>query len=321
MATSMVVAKAVVILDVHDQPLSQIMKRLADAIGGSWKHEKDLYRLVRDASEQRQMEAAERAHRTEQIAAEIATSKEIRDASLTPEKAKDVVGQLAKLREKNPNYAFNPYGDLRGPLNLAPARLALLRLISSMDAGDFAMLEQGDRIAFSNKPTPMEQPLPSGVDEILSKFAAEQNSWADAVNALHGANEDQGGGRFGGDPLNETESVSQPPDRLLLIANRSNSSAPVNFTLYIISNGVAIASSNLWLGSDTLRQASRQMSSESGTTETKIPSTVQTQRRSWKRLADLARVTLAPFTRAFLQLLSVRTADVHPENSPIPFRL
>ena len=78
MATSMVVAKAVVILDACEQPLSQIMKRLAGAIGGSWKHEKDLYRLIRDASDQRRMEAAERAHRADQIAAELATSKEIR---------------------------------------------------------------------------------------------------------------------------------------------------------------------------------------------------------------------------------------------------
>ena len=120
------------------------------------------------------------------------------------------------------------------------------------------MLEQGDRITFSNKPTSMERPLPSSVDEILTKYAAEQNYWADAASALHGTPENEGGSRFAGDPLDDTQLVSQPPDRLLLIAHRSNSSAPVNFTLYIIANGVAIGTSNVWLGSDALRQVSKQ---------------------------------------------------------------
>jgi len=266
MAATGVLAKDVVVLDIHDKPLSEVMKRLAEVTDGTWKNDKGTYRLNRTAAAERAQEARERKLRADEVASEIARSKEIRDASLTADEAKTLAASFKKLKEKNPNYSFDSFGALDGPLNKAPARRALLRIIASLDMSEISMLFPGDRIVYSNKPTPVQRHFPAAVDGVLSRYMQEQNFWADAVLPQG----DSAPGRFAGDPLEAREVVSQSPDRFILIANRSNSSAPVQFRLLLVSDSKTIGEASAWIGSDAIRQFSRDMMNGAVPSGTKI---------------------------------------------------
>jgi hypothetical protein len=260
------------------------MARIADVTGGAWKNEQGAYRLTRTAAAERAQEKREAEYRIKQIKTEIDRSKEIRSGSLTAEKAKELSSQLQKLREKNPQYAFSPYGEMNSPLNMAPTRRALLRIISLLDLSEVAMLDPGDRIAFSNKPNRMQRALPSSVDDVLSKYMEEQNVWADAINTVGEGSQS----RFAGDPLDARTSLTAAPDRILLVANRSNSMAPVQFQLFLIDGEKPVGDASIWLGSDSIRKLSSQMMSSETPSGTKIKLRRETQlmleaTKAWQR--------------------------------------
>jgi len=266
MAATGVFAKDVLLIDVHERSVSEVMGKIAEVTGGAWKNDKGTYRLTRSATAERAQENREQKYRTLQIQTEIDRSKEIRDGTLTAEQAKALSADFRKKREKNAQYAFVPFGELNNPVNMAPSNRALLRLISSLDLSEVAMLIPGDRIAYSNKPTKMERPLTISSDEILSKFMQEQNVWSDAVAGMA----DSAPSRFGGDPLDARGSITQVPDRILLVANRTNSSALVQFRLFLISGEQTVGSSSLWIGSDAIRKYSSRMVEPSAPSGTKI---------------------------------------------------
>lgn len=261
-----VFAKDVLLIDVHETPLSEVMARIADVAGGTWKSEQGAFRLTRTAEAENMQEDRERRYRMQVLEAEIATSKEIRDRSLTTEKAKQLSSEFQKAREKNPRYSFSPYGPLGGSLNQTPSKRALLRLIANLDLTEIAMLDPGDRIVFSNKPTHMERALPVGSDDVLTKFVQEQNIWSDAVA---GAGEG-GQTKFAGDPLDARDPVTAAPDRALLSASRSNSMAPVQFHLYLMANGLTVADADIALGSESIRKMSQRMLNQAQEAGTKV---------------------------------------------------
>jgi len=266
MAATGVLSKDIVVLKVHDKPLSEIMKRIADVIDGTWKDDNGTYRLTRTARQDTEQEARERKYRASAILNEINRSKAIQQETLTADEAKKLSGQFQKLKQANPEYAFDPNGRLDSPLNMTPVRRALLRTLSALDLDDVAMLEPGDRIAYSNKPNRIQRPLPGPIESILSKFVAEQTVWIDAIAGLP---EDENP-HFGGDPLNERAAIEHSPDRLLLIASRSNSSALVYFTLFVIADGGAIASTSLSIQNDAIRQIYSQFMKPSTTPGAKV---------------------------------------------------
>jgi len=266
MAATMVLGKDIVTIDVHDRPLSEVMERLAKTLDASWKNDKGTFRLNRSDAQSTAQENTERQYREKQIAAEISRSKALRDGTLTLEDAKKLRQQFEKLREKNPRYSFDPYGELSGAISMAPARRALIRLIAQLDLSEVSLLEPGDRIAYSNKPTHTERQFSFPIEDLLGRFVAEQNVWAEAAGTVS----EGGPSRMADDPLDANQAITQSPDRILLIANRTNSSALVTFSLFLIAGEKTVGTANAWIGTDSIRKMSREMFANAPAAGTKI---------------------------------------------------
>ncbi len=266
MAATARMSDDIVLLDVHARPLDEVMNRIAEVTDGVWKKDHGTYRLSRTTTAERGEFEREKQYRKSQILAEVNRSKEIRESTLSLEQAKKLAGDFEKQREKNPQYAFSPYAELSDKLNMTPVRRALLRCIAALDLNEISMFQPGDRIAFSNKPTRTQRPLNFSCDAILAKFTQEQNTWASAVSGRTEAAQN----RFDGDPLDAKDTITQTPDRILLIAHRSNSSALAHFQIYILAGTSTLGSTSIWVGNDFTRNFSKSMMNPPAATGTKI---------------------------------------------------
>jgi len=299
----------VVILRVHDLAVSEIQKKLAETIDATWRSENGMYRLTRTDKQTTEQETRERKYRAKQIADEIAKSKAARETAMTAESARKLVNQFVQMRDKNPNYAFQPYRDLTSAFAATPSQKAMLTLVSRLDPADLAMLQPGERIVFSDKPTRVQQKFPFDDSDVLSRFGQEQAIWNDAVSAAPAAA--PGGTQVAGDPLLLHRKIAGSPDRVILMANRSNSMSSVQFRMFLTSGDDVAGYADLWLANDFIRDMSKNMLSAPRSPGAKIKFSAKTQ-------------TMMAMTKGFMTRSGAPMPDptpdqvallTHPENT------
>jgi hypothetical protein len=178
------IAKEIVQLRVKNVPLNVVRLKLAGVLEAKWvEHDGELVleRLPADAREldarQLQVRADAMKARAKKRAAEVKPwTPALTSASVAKVKAAAEAYSAAGLREME---------DVNAKLAAArmstPSYRAVLRLLPILATREAAALTFGDEIILSTRPTPMEKPLPSEANLILSTFNSEQRAWLDEL--------------------------------------------------------------------------------------------------------------------------------------------
>jgi len=198
--TSPQTAKDVVSFQFKDVPLTEAMKRIADAINGSWKQEGRAYRLIRTSSQQN---AEVREEFAETVAA-IRKSIQKRSAALQEMHpwAKDEAEALATkvqslINSFKPNAITGDWYQRGNELSTqTPIGRALTKAVAVLDPVELASLPDHMKAVWSSNPTPTQRPLPSEVSLIAEDFVKAQADWAGAIDKYQIKAPTAGGGTY-----------------------------------------------------------------------------------------------------------------------------
>jgi len=224
------VANEVLVIDVKGVVLEDLMARIAKSVSGQWD-EHDGMRMLTRSNDQH------RAEYLEELAARKAAIKKAVDKLIEPLKKnptfdeKDADKMASKLGEKSGIGGMLQGGDptamAQGAKSMFtqgsdhPAGRVTARLLSMVDAGIIAKLNDDERVVFSTRPNMMQIGMPNGAIQVINQFVQEQNIWAEAVNRRSADQPgliDQAIGMAMG--ANNSE-IKGTPDKALLCVERS----------------------------------------------------------------------------------------------------
>lgn len=177
----------VLVVHATDVPLSELLKRIAEATAAEWKEETGGYRLVRPeivARDQQRADIADRAERIEKavrrLMAPIEKQPQFDDPSarkMAEEARKSQSGVLLDLGGGNLSSIITQSSSAIR----SPAQRALIQLLDSLPPATLAAIQPGSRVVFASAPNRMQRALGPGSASILSRFVREQNTWARAL--------------------------------------------------------------------------------------------------------------------------------------------
>ena len=168
-----------------DVPISEAMKRIADAVDGTWRSEGETYLLIRTADQQR----AERESEFEQDVESI--KKRTDDLAKMPAWGETEANLLATrvqtlVKGFNPNAASNNFYQQASLLSQqAPIGRAITKIAALMDPHDLAGLPPYYKTVWSTNPTATQRVLPAGVTPIIEEYVLNQATWSAAVESHH----------------------------------------------------------------------------------------------------------------------------------------
>lgn len=190
-------ADEVVLLDVRDVSLSEVMTRLAEAVGAGWERDSAGYRLVYPSELVKKQDREYLAFRTERIAEELVAqsarlqsapkldSDQVRAEMLRRQEAERAIREAIRNQQPPPiNSAQASGGSV-----LEPAHRALVRALQALGADALASLAEGRREVYALTPTRVQRRLPSSMKQIVEQFVAENNEFAE----LYGESRESGG--------------------------------------------------------------------------------------------------------------------------------
>jgi hypothetical protein len=162
------VAPEPLIVQFKDQPLEEVLKRVADVAGGEWVRKGDERRLTRSPSLRSKQEQADQAKLLAKLGELIANLKAESDkiprydekrAALAVDKVRfvdmqqdDTMAELGRMAVDDPAYR------------------AAITVMAGAGAGSLAKLDIGGRAVFSDDPTPMQRPVPKGQKAMLDEL-------------------------------------------------------------------------------------------------------------------------------------------------------
>jgi len=247
------IADELILIRVKDAKASDVMEKVAEAIGAEWVQEGEIYRLARPSSLNDAERKAELAERVKKLQAAI--DKQSADVKQTPnwtiEDAKRA--QQSNKKRGDGQYAISTTQDdgggapvtfsFGGPGDISPASRAMGRLVPLLNINDLAALEAGERIVFSTNPTRMQKSLPNKAFGVFQTLVQEQALW-DQVQESGPS----GAGRRVPAPNNPQQRPG-PPARALLIASKMGMGAAINLTMLVAdANGNVITTQMAFLG-------------------------------------------------------------------------
>lgn len=175
-----------VILSVHGASLKDTMDHIGVALGATWTdrghNEFELERSPRLAEELEQKAIAYWAAKIKKSIDRMASDMGPESDSMAVSTAQAFAG-VVSLSEHGSHYG----PTLRKIEPRLPIDRALVRLLKLMSPTDLASVQKGQSMVFSNRPTPMQRPLPPGCDEIAERFQTEQNAFAAEFAKQHPA--------------------------------------------------------------------------------------------------------------------------------------
>jgi hypothetical protein len=163
-------ASEIVLLDVQKVPLSEIRARLAHVLRGRWAEIKGGYRLSRPADIRKQLEK-------EDLERRVAWTKKLLDderaklkAGQTPfQRAEYVIEQIRNHPDAMTQWIRSQTNGPQ-PMVMTHGEILMRQLVTSMDPRKLALLPMGPRFDWSDRPGPMEMPLPPGSAKFLQEF-------------------------------------------------------------------------------------------------------------------------------------------------------
>lgn len=159
-----ILGNPVVVVRVKGVPLRELMAKLASVTGGEWRQEENSYRLVRDAAAQNR-EANE--ERLAKLAAAKKAIKQFVDSALKP--------PAPPGKGANAQSAAEFQGAFPGFGGGGADRVAIAKLLSTIDPALIAGLEDEGRIVFSTSTTRMQRPFNGNVEPVFAQLVAEHN--------------------------------------------------------------------------------------------------------------------------------------------------
>ncbi|MEA2553744.1 MAG: hypothetical protein QOJ65_1920 [Fimbriimonadaceae bacterium] len=209
-----------VILRVKDASLQDLMKHLAIALDAEWRRPKgggyELYRSPELVAKISKRTIEERA---KQIQSSI--EKKLKEVealgNFTPEAAERLASAFAEVA--TPQQPTQEQDERRSVLsNQMPDQRAIWRMIVQVDPKELAAIPSGERVVFSNRPTPTQRALPEAVLDSAERWHTEHDLFAQKLDrALAGA-EVNGATHSEGEPKTWMEAK---PERVVLGVSRA----------------------------------------------------------------------------------------------------
>jgi len=177
----------ILVISVKDQPLSQVMSRIAVVTSGEWKQEGPVYRLVPNEAVRRVEERDEFAKRVAKIRKSISdrvAEQKKNDEALAKKLAASIAESKAGSKSKTDDKAKvdtktneeegdsedaspSPYSSIEEKMVTA--------LLLGIDATVLAQIETGDRFVFTTDPTQTQRSLGGDATEIINNFIQKHN--------------------------------------------------------------------------------------------------------------------------------------------------
>jgi hypothetical protein len=221
LTTSQVLDNETLVLHLDQAPLSEAMKRIATVVGGSWQKERDGYRLIRTATQAREMQEAELAERAAWIKKSIDEQVAKTEAGpLTAQKAEQVARDLTLLHTKGQEEAFSQQSTAttsRLEKSTDTARL-FKKLLPLLNPREIAALSPGSRTVFSTSPNPMQRPLKGDFADAFRAFERDRALWSEAVKKVR---DELGNPTSGYSNSLQFSSASKPGKVLLVVTDLS----------------------------------------------------------------------------------------------------
>lgn len=177
----------VLVVHATDVPLSELLKRIAEATAAEWKEETGGYRLVRPEIVARDQQRADIADRAEGI--EKAIRRLMEPIEKQPQFDEASARKMAEAARKSQSGSLIDLGGGNVSSFIAngaspsqsPAQRALIQLLDNLPPATLAAIQPGSRVVFASAPNRMQRALGPGSASILSRFVREQNTWARAL--------------------------------------------------------------------------------------------------------------------------------------------
>lgn len=222
-----------------NQPLNEVMARIAQADSAEWKQESTGWYLVRSNPLAQRQENAEMQLRMKAIAAEQAKLRSRpRPPALNSESAAALAadldaffnqsaptGQDVKIRDK----------QMEALVNRNPGSYAMTAAVASIDPALLARPHQSFRLVFSSDPTPEQLPLPDGVQEIVSSYIRDFKLLVQAYYDRNNGQKPTSTYYYDnlGSPVYRVGDLKNGIGKIHLIANGNNNRQTIQFALTV----------------------------------------------------------------------------------------
>lgn len=192
LAASPQTASDIITLRFQDVPLSQAMAKLAEAIDGTWKQEKDVTRLIRTSDQLKAEEAKEFQqdvlHIRKSIQKRIDAEKN--EPAWSSAEANALASQVANLLKLfDPQSGNSDWYKKSAQLGAkAPIGRVVTKLLSALDPELIASTTSFYKSVWSTNPTAAQKPMPPEMGPIVEEFVQEQNDWTAALERYQVSN-------------------------------------------------------------------------------------------------------------------------------------
>jgi len=157
----------VLVISVRNQPLHEVLSRIATVTSGEWRKEGNTFLLTASVGTRRNEETQELNTRIRLIRADLNS----RLGMEAHQKAE--IQNLLKARLAHKNRQDNQeYGRQLVDEN------AVTRMLSGIDLTPMAQMEDGNRIVYSTDPTPMQRGLSASAFQIVDSLVKDHNVFA-----------------------------------------------------------------------------------------------------------------------------------------------
>jgi len=184
-------ADEVFVISAKDASIDDIMKRVAKAEAGSWKHEDGQYILTRDHSVtvvQERKELADRAKLVTDAIAKLNGSVE-KEGKFDQAAAQALADEAKKTFDQFTPGQPPPEPTMRVTPDKTPVGRAVSRLLNGIDPAKLAEIGANQRVVFSTNPTPVQLSFGNGAENAFTELVQEQQLYTQAYNG----GQDQGG--------------------------------------------------------------------------------------------------------------------------------
>lgn len=228
-----------------DDPIQDVMNRLAWAVDGKWKSTDAGFRLIRTPEQQ----AAERQSYLKARIAAYQTSMDHQRRAIEsePDFSPDLANAMAR-------FYWPPDGQTgnRPPLTAggqAPMMRAVERIAMLFDPSDLATLPANGKAVYASRPTSMQRPLSDAQLEVLRQLVREEAIWSDAVKRAKSANPDYRNQTYG--VYSDAFTESQIGDVLVTITKFADDFGPVQLSVILADRaGRNVVHTMFTLGAD-----------------------------------------------------------------------
>ena len=238
-------ADEVVMVHANDEPLSEVMERLAEVTGAAWEARGDSYVLGRSLRQAMQQEDDEQAKLQAEMRKQI---KALHGSLEMPWNHQALTKAIAAAykRKHDPKTSNGPVPEYE--LQFGPVPRALARILADIPVDELAAIKLGWREVYCIEPNASQRKLGSHAREALRLLQEEQMVWGKALkSALPTTDPDafcedersgSGAAFFGHTPMQRSKPFPELGDVRLSIYNEWGSTRSIDLTL-LDKNGEA----------------------------------------------------------------------------------